>query len=271
MRSDYGILCFDIETYNPEGKSDPKIDPIIMISYASSSKKGVLTWKACSKKYCETLRNEKEMIERFKEIIMEENPAFLASYNGDNFDIPYIIERAKINKTNFNIGWDGSGVRVSKKALRGTSCQVTGMVNFDLYPFIATTMGTYLKTETYTLDAVSEELLGEKKEEYEIASLASQWDKGEINEAVKYSLKDSELTLKLCQKIMPLLYELSRTIGAKPSLASRMGYSKMVELLNEKNKGIQHGHPKIPSRQELSQGLGKHSREHSFTSQYQGL
>jgi len=90
LRIDYPIMCFDIETYNPDGKSDPKIDPIIMISYASGNKKGVLTWKKCSEKYCETLKSEKAMIERFKEIILRENPAFLATYNGDNFDIPYI-------------------------------------------------------------------------------------------------------------------------------------------------------------------------------------
>jgi len=254
-RNDYLILCFDIETYNPESISDPKKDPIVMISYAvSNGKKGVITYKHCDSKDCEIEKDEKSMIEKFLEVIRKINPAIIASYNGDNFDLPYLIERAKINKTGFSPSWDGSAIRMSKKALRGMSCQTTGLINFDLYPFIATTMGNYLKTETFTLDAVSEELLGEKKKDYNITLLAEQWDKNELKELVKYSLQDSELTLKLCTKIIPLFYELSRIVGARPSLVCRMGYSKLVENYLMKNtRDFNLLIPKIPGKDELTQ------------------
>jgi len=253
-RNDYLIMCFDIETYNSGLVSDPKKDPIVMISYAmTNGEKGVLTYKDCQAKDCQVLKSEKEMIEKFIQIIRQNNPSFLASYNGDNFDIPYILERSKINSVNFSISWDGSGVKMSKKALRGTSCQTVGMVNFDLYPFIATTMGTYLKTEVYTLDAVSSELLGEKKEDYDIAMLAGEWDSGKISTLVKYSLRDSELTLKLCLKIIPLLYELTRIVGLRPSSVCRMGYSKMVEsYLMRKTRDFNLIIQKIPGKEELT-------------------
>ncbi|MDD4353096.1 MAG: 3'-5' exonuclease, partial [Candidatus Nanoarchaeia archaeon] len=194
-RNDYLILSFDIETYNPDSLSDPKKDPIVMISYAiNNGQKGVITYKECKEKDCLVVKNEKEMIETFLKIIQKTNSAFIVSYNGDNFDLPYIMERAKINKVPFNPSWDGSFIKTSKKALRGTSCQTVGIINFDLYPFIATTMGTYLKTEVYTLDAVSNELLGEKKDEYDITLLANEWDTNNIDNLVKYSLRDSELT-----------------------------------------------------------------------------
>lgn len=254
-RIDYPILCFDIETYNPDSLSDPKKDPIVMISYAiTNGAKGVITYKACKSKDCTVVKNEKEMIETFLKIIKKNNLAFMASYNGDNFDLPYILERAKINKIQFNPSLDGSLIKTSKKALRGTSCQTTGIINFDLYPFIATTMGTYLKTEIYTLDAVSAELLGEKKEDYDIALLAEKWDNDDINDLVKYSLKDSELTLKLCQKIIPLLYELIRIVGVRPSIVSKMGYSKLVEnYLMRKTRDFNLIIQKIPGKEELTQ------------------
>ncbi|MFA5303979.1 MAG: DNA-directed DNA polymerase [Candidatus Nanoarchaeia archaeon] len=253
-RIDYPILCFDIETYNPDSLSDPKKDPIVMISYAiTNGKKGVITYKECKLKDCIVVRDEKEMIETFLKIILQNNLAFMASYNGDNFDLPYILERAKINKMQFNPSWDGSMIKTSKKALRGTSCQTTGIINFDLYPFIATTMGTYLKTEVYTLNAVSSELLGEKKEDYDIMLLADKWDSDDINDLVKYSLKDSELTLKLCLKIIPLLYELTRIVGVRPSIVSKMGYSKMVEnYLMRKTREFNLVIQKIPGKEELT-------------------
>jgi DNA polymerase elongation subunit (family B) len=254
-RNDYLIMCFDIETYNPDSLSDPKKDPIIMISYAmSSGKKGVITYKECKSKDCIIAKNEKEMIESFLRLIRQYNPAIMASYNGDNFDLPYIIERAKINRMQFSPSWDNSLIRISKKALRGTSCQTVGIINFDLYPFIATTMGTYLKTEVYTLDAVSNELLGEKKDEYDIALLAEQWDSNNINDLVKYSLRDSELTLKLCLKIIPLFYELTRIVGVRPSIVCRMGYSKLVEnYLMRKTRDFNLIIQKIPAKEELAQ------------------
>ncbi|MDD5054293.1 MAG: DNA-directed DNA polymerase [Candidatus Nanoarchaeia archaeon] len=254
-RNDYLVLCFDIETYNPESLSNPEKDPAVMISYASSNgKKGVITYKECDLKEAIIEKNEKGMIEKFLQIIKEINPSIIATYNGDNFDLPYLIERAKIMKIPFNLSWDNSGIRISKKALRGISCQTTGLINFDLYPFIATTMGTYLKTETYTLNAVSEELLGEKKEDYDVAFLASHWDANNINDLAKYSLQDSEITLKLCLKVIPLFYELSRIVGARPSLVCRMGYSKMVEnYLMRKTRDFNLVIQKMPGREELSQ------------------
>jgi DNA polymerase, archaea type len=252
-RNDYLILCFDIETYNPNSLSDPKKDPIVMISYAiSNGKKGVITYKACKNKDCIVVKNEKEMIKTFLKIIKKNNSSFMVSYNGDNFDLPYIIERAKINKISFTPSWDGSSIKFSKKALRGTSCQTTGIINFDMYPFIATTMGTYLKTEIYTLDAVSNELLGDKKEDYDIKLLAEKWDNNDIDDLVKYSLKDSELTLKLCIKIIPLFYELTRIVGVRPNIVCKMGYSKMVEnYLMRKTRDFNLIIQKIAKKEEL--------------------
>ncbi|MBN1923284.1 MAG: ribonuclease H-like domain-containing protein [Nanoarchaeota archaeon] len=250
----HNILCFDIETYNPNGVSEVSSDPVVMISYASTKgSRGVLTWKKTGRKFAKVLSNEKEMIKEFVKIINSEKPSFLVSYNGDNFDLPYLKERAKINKAVFKLGWDGSSVKFKNRGVRGSSATITGLVNIDLYPFIATSMGTYLKTDTYTLNAVCEELLGECKEDFDIMLLKEFWDKGDIDKLLDYSLRDAEITLKLADKVLPLLFELTRIVGVLPEYVCRSGFSSIVEnYLMKETRYFNEVILRKPSREELT-------------------
>ncbi|PIU62982.1 hypothetical protein COS83_01425 [archaeon CG07_land_8_20_14_0_80_38_8] len=255
----YKILCFDIETYNPQGISDANKHPILMISYATSTgEKGVLTWKNSPEKFAKILGNEKEMIEEFLKIVRKEKPAFIATYSGDNFDFPYLKQRGKINKVRIDIGWDGSQVEITGKGLRGASAKIIGTVHIDLYPFIATTMANYLKTDSYTLNDVCYELLGEKKEDFDVNQLAYLWDKNDISTPLIYSLKDAEITLRLAEKVLPLLFELTRIIGVKPGDASRTGFSKLVEnYLMKETRNFDEIIPRKPNHDELTARFGE--------------
>jgi DNA polymerase I len=90
------VMSFDIEVRNPKGMPDAKNDEIIMISLAGNfGIEKVLSTKESSLKYVETLKDEKEMILRFIELINTENPDVILGYNSDNFDFKYIYDRAK--------------------------------------------------------------------------------------------------------------------------------------------------------------------------------
>lgn len=52
--------------------------------------------------------SEKEMLERFVELIRQRDPDVIEGHNIFNFDLPYISERAKQNKVRLTIGRDGS-------------------------------------------------------------------------------------------------------------------------------------------------------------------
>ena len=58
-------ICFDIETYNAAGTSEPQKDPVLMISYTDGNRFGVLTTKKIDREFVTSFGTEKEMIEGF--------------------------------------------------------------------------------------------------------------------------------------------------------------------------------------------------------------
>ncbi|OVE76341.1 hypothetical protein BVX97_01285 [bacterium E08(2017)] len=52
--------------------------------------------------------SEKEILERFVEIVAEQDPDVIEGHNIFNFDIPYIVKRAKRHKVKLALGRDGS-------------------------------------------------------------------------------------------------------------------------------------------------------------------
>jgi len=70
-------------------------DPIIMISLSSNQGlRMVLSTAESPLDFVETLKDEAEMLRKFVEIVEDENPDILIGYNSDNFDFPYIRDRA---------------------------------------------------------------------------------------------------------------------------------------------------------------------------------
>ena len=97
-------LAFDIETYNPGGNSNPKEDPILMISYSDGEESKVLTYRESNSENALVLKNEKDMIEEFKKTLRTKSVDVVYGYNSSQFDFPYIKERAKRNGIPMNIG-----------------------------------------------------------------------------------------------------------------------------------------------------------------------
>ncbi|KXB06055.1 hypothetical protein AKJ53_01470, partial [candidate division MSBL1 archaeon SCGC-AAA382F02] len=68
------IMCFDLETYNPNGKPRPEKDPIIMLSITDNQGfEKVLTWKDFGSDfdYVEIVEDEKQLLKRFVQITGE--------------------------------------------------------------------------------------------------------------------------------------------------------------------------------------------------------
>ncbi len=201
-------LAFDIETYNPQGIPREKKDPAIMISYCGK-KRGVITPKKSKEKYVETVADEKEMIERFSEVMREEDPDVVFGYNSANFDIPYLQTRAEITKADFSLGRWGPGIRKIKKGLIN-GMEIDGRIHMDLYPIIRFFgfIGV-IKAQDFTLDSIASEVLGKRKAKIEKGEMWKLWDKGDIDDLAFYSLTDAELTAELGKMYLPLETELS--------------------------------------------------------------
>jgi len=220
------LMSFDIESVDEAGK------PIIaMLSLKTKDFEKVLTYRKDKHygKYVEVLKGEKELLERFVEIINDHDPDVLCSFNGDEFDAQIIQKRAEELKVDLTISRDFSKLKFARRA-RISTARFKGIVHVDLFQFINNVLSSQLQTEVLTLDAVSAELLEDNKIEIEYEEILEFWRKGKnLGKLAEYCLKDSELTLRLGEFILPQIHELAELSGQLLFDTSRMTYSQLVE------------------------------------------
>jgi DNA polymerase, archaea type len=220
------ILAFDIETYHT-GTISPEEHPVLMIALAGSNFRKVLTWKHIKGEHVEVLQTEADMLQRFVEIIEEQQPDILAGYFTDGFDFPYLKERAKKYALKLTVGLDYSEVIIKGKTK--ATAQITGIAHFDVFKFIRVIRRS-LKTDVYSLNAVAHELLGEKKLEVDLMKLHEAWDTStNLERFADYNLKDADITFKLATKLLPNILELIKLVGMSFFDMNRMSFSQLVE------------------------------------------
>lgn len=247
---DFKILSFDIEVHNFRGAPRASTDAITTISISSNyGLKRVLVTKKFENPppYVEFLDSEMDMIKRFCEIVKKEAPDVIVSYNGDQFDLPYLRTRAARYRIELDLGFTQSPMKLVRKG-RSRSARFAGLVHLDLYPFISNLIAPTLRTETLDLSSVSAELLGEEKVKVDWEELWNMWQEGgeKLRKLVEYALTDAELTCKLCEKLLPLLVELSKVVNLPLFHVSRMSYSQLVESYLMKE--AEHLNQLIPNR-----------------------
>lgn len=224
------IMSFDIETYNPQGIPREDKDPVIMISY-SGIKNEVLTLKNSSKDFVTKYQNEKEMLDAFSSKIKSENPDVLVGYNSANFDLTYLLARAKANSTKLHLGRFSSQIRPQKKGLI-TGMSIDGRVHMDLYPIVKFFgfIGI-IKTQKFNLDSVAEDVLGNKKVKITKEDIWKMWDSNDIEKLAEYSLVDAQLTKQLADRFLPIEVELS-SVAKMPLFETTISTSgQLVENL----------------------------------------
>ena len=220
------LMSFDIECIEENGKQK-----IVMLSMKSKNFEKVLTYQKDKhyEKYVEVVKGEKELLEKFVEIVNKQNPDLLLGFNSDMFDMQVIQQRADELKVKLVLSRDFSELKFARRA-RISSARLKGRVHIDLFEFINNVLSPQLQTEVLDLDSVSAELLGDKKIEIEYEEILESWRKGkDLAKLAEYCLKDSELTLRLGEFILPQIYQLSKLSGQLLFDTSRMTYSQLVE------------------------------------------
>jgi DNA polymerase I/DNA polymerase-2 len=227
------ILAFDIETVEKKGEKE-----IVMASFFGKNFKKVLTsQKAKYKEWVEVLENENKILERIVEIFQKENPDILLTYYGDSFDFQVLDERGEKNKIKLIISRDKKETKFSRRA-KISAVRFNGIVHLDVFNFIQNILSPNLQTEVLTLDAVATEILGDKKIEMDYQELLESWRKGKnLEKLAEYCLKDSELTFKLGEVLLPQIFEISRTVGQVLFDVSRMTYGQLVEWYLSRKAG----------------------------------
>jgi len=219
------MLAFDIEMVEENGK-----EKIIMISLATNNGfKKVITYQHSDLEYVEVVKDEKTLLKRFVETIRKEDPDVVLGYNSDLFDIPQIKQRCESYKIDLNIGKFREKLKTARRG-RETSYKIPGRVYVDLYRFVANILSPQLKSEVLTLDAVANELVGMGKKDLSWQEMSEIWkSKSDITRIVEYNLRDSEITLKLGELLVPQIFAISKLTGLLAFDVSRYAYSQIVE------------------------------------------
>jgi DNA polymerase I len=198
------FLSLDIECIPTEANRVPEAsrDPIIMLSFVFSEPyKGqdsmVLSTRASHN--VASFVSEKEMMERFVEIIKEYDPDIITGYNINNFDMPYILERMRQTGVKPVFGRCDQKNVMARKLMSRFKVSISGRVIVDTFEIIKKDYSL----ARYDLNNVATALLGKKKVDVKHSEIEKLWrgDQKGYEKLVDYSKVDSVLALELLLKL----------------------------------------------------------------------
>ena len=196
-----------------------------------------------------TSEHESEMLMKWRAFLEAADPDIITGYNVQNFDIPYLLNRAEALGGSSLAGFAQWGrIRNAKAKMRDTTFQsaaygkrqnvettIDGRVIFDMLPY----MQRNHKLSSYTLNAVCSEYLGQQKEDvhHSIISDLQNGSDEDRHRLATYCLKDALLPQRLMDKLSVLVnyVEMARVTGVPVSfLISRGQQIKVFSMILRK-------------------------------------
>lgn len=263
------ILSVDIECQGrkghfPEADKDPVIQIANTLTVSGETKpmvQNVFTLKGCLPivgAQVISSDREEDMLIKWRNFLEAADPDIITGYNVQNFDIPYLLDRAETlakessHKKSVLANFAQWGrIRNAKAKMRDTTFQsaaygkrnnvettIDGRVIFDMLPY----MQRNHKLSSYSLNAVCAEYLGQQKEDVHhsiISDLQNGSDEDRHRLAV-YCLKDALLPQRLMDKLSVLVnyIEMARVTGVPVSfLISRGQQIKVFSMILRKCRG----------------------------------
>ncbi|AJF61662.1 TPA: DNA polymerase II [Candidatus Woesearchaeota archaeon] len=181
-------------------------------------------------KNTESFKTEKEVLERFKEIISNYDPDIITGWNLIDFDLKMIKEKFDEHKIDFVLGraeWPGS-IKIYNSFFKSSTAEIPGRVALDAIDLLKT---SFIGLRDYKLQTAAAAILKESKLEVfdnvdKGAEIERLYEK-EPQKLADYNLKDSELVIKILEKkgIIDLIIQRSLLTGmqldrVKASIAS---------------------------------------------------
>jgi DNA polymerase, archaea type len=230
-------VCFDIETYNASTSSDPRRDPVLMISYTDGKEARVLTTKKIDHDFVTVFKTEREMIEGFVAAVKSLDADVIAGYNSANFDMPYLMTRSKVVKADLDLSRYGEEVRSVHHGLT-ESVKAPGRVCLDVYHVarfvsIVGASEQLLRTYNLKLDEVHTAITGKKKVTVDKKRIWQMWDNGgaELERLSEYSLSDAISLDEIYEFFMPLEIETAKVSGTTLGEVSVSTVGQLAEFL----------------------------------------
>jgi len=247
------ILSMDIECQGrkghfPEAEKDPVIQIANTITVYGQDKpiiQNVFTLNTCLPIVGAQIISsdtEEDMLLKWRVFLQACDPDIITGYNVQNFDIPYILDRAealsKDKKIKAKMGdfkkWGrirGAHVKMKETTFQSAAfgkrnnieTTIDGRVIFDMLPY----MRRNHKLSSYTLNSVCAEFLGQQKEDvhHSIISDLQNGNDEDRHRLATYCLKDAQLPQRLMDKLSVLVnyIEMARVTGVPVSFLITRG------------------------------------------------
>lgn len=274
------ISSFDIECYSSTGKfpdADVPDDTLFQIAFTTKtygSDDAPIQKCFCVKRTnadnCESFETERELLVAVKDYIIKLDPDILTGWNIFGFDLEYIYKRmvhTKCDPDTFCLGRrrEAPCVLVEKNLSSSALGQnilkmlpMSGRYTFDLFQ----TIKAEHKLESYSLNNVSLEFLGDKKNDMPIREMFSMYAKGEpddLGRIAEYCIKDTELPIKLMEKLYTVenLIEMAKATWVPLSFLSERGQQiKVFSQIAKKARELRFAIPVLQKSDEPTEYVG---------------
>ena len=175
----------------------------------------------------ELCTTEEECLEKFKKEILDLDPDIITGWNVIDFDFAYLKSLFTKHKIMFDLGRDSLNIsiKIQNNFFRNSTVNISGRqildgLNFVRDPFIqeAPTIRN-ANFESYTLESVSQSLLGKGKSikgsgserHDEISKLYESKTEKNLQKLVDYNLLDCELAYKILEKTKAIELSIERS------------------------------------------------------------
>ncbi|AIZ48653.1 dnapol [Agrotis segetum nucleopolyhedrovirus B] len=235
------VACYDIETYSSGNRfSNAAIDPIISIGVVARRDKKTIKIclyhmppgtmddmsefagvKQADVQVCR-FDTELEMIAAFFKLMPLINMDCLLDYNGDKFDLPFLVDRATkiqwpasvVRRTQFARvsdivkikRYDLEPVEMKTKALfdkfqnKLNAHFLTYYTHVDLYQFLSTD-SEQNDVENFQLNTVAQHYLNNNKVDLPISEMLKLYERKQMQRIVEYNVQDCVLPIDIFLKI----------------------------------------------------------------------
>jgi len=223
-------LAMRVETYQPQKSGLADEYPILVLSLYGDDFKRIVTYKPhqTDLEYVEIVKNEAELLLRFKELLFEYKPDVLVGYFSDSFDLPYLKTRADKHGIPFDIGMDYSAPSFTRTT---AAKRIRGIVHVDMFKAVKNVLCDDIISDSFALEEVAQKMLGEQKIEFDVQALSHAWDHApdELERHEQASLFLCARIKRIFEKALPRLAALAEEICVPLFDVCRASASQIAE------------------------------------------
>lgn len=242
--SDVRRMQIDIETISPRGGFSNAMRPedeivIVSVSDNHGFKRVFHSYSGRQDdvfQYCET---ERDIIIALMRAILIRDPDIIEGHNFFSFDLPYILERAKLNEVKFAIGRNRraprgrlSSKKFAERDVEFRNNEIGGRHIIDTM-FLASEYDVFKRDmPSYGLKAVAKYfgVAREGRVYVDGDSITHVWQT-DPNRLLEYALDDALETLQISYKLMPATFELTKMVPATLQQIHVGGVGRAIENL----------------------------------------